>query len=214
MMGDESRRRHVLGWIARRSLRQIVLAVGAVILLASGAFGGLRQAEPDQRGALTLGEPRDAAPVRLTVKGVYWADDLGEAIGPSDFGRYLLVIADVSSGHDASLDSFVVRETLRLNRLDQLAKNTLSRVPVPSEDADPQVIVTDDRVRLAELGPGLTYEVAFIWEQQISEPLPTSIELQTWSHQFRQSSLDDQENWFGRSPDATGRFAVTKFGAS
>ena len=214
-MTGETRGERVRGWLAARSFRQIVFAVGAVILLLSGAFGGLSQTEPDdERAALTVDEPHLSEPIRLTVKRVAWSDDLGEVLGPSEFGRYLLVIADVSTNQDRSVDSFVVRETLRMQGLKGLAKSQLSKDPVRSEDADPQVIVTADRTRLSEIGPGLTYEVAFVWEQKKSEPLPDTIDLLTRSHQFRRSSLDDQENWFGSSDDAIGTFTVAKFGES
>lgn len=203
-----------VAWLAARSLRQLVLAVAAVVVLASGAFGGLRQAEPDQRDALVLGKPVVAEPFRITVKGVYWADDLGEVIGASDFGRYLLVVADVSTTQNASVDGFVVREALRLKGLDAFAGTTTDNRPVASEDADPQVIVTEDRVRLSELGPGLTYEVAFIWEQKLSQPLPRAVDLMTRVHGFRESTLDGQENWFDSADGSVGRFPLTKFGAS
>lgn len=214
MTGEPTWRRWVVAWLAARSVRQLVLMAGALVLLVSGAFGGLRQAEADDRDRLAVGEPHLAEPIRLTVKGVYWADDLGETIGPSDYGRYLLVIADVSTNQANSVDSFVVRETLRIKGLQKLATSEIRDVPVASEDADPRVIVTEDRVRLSEIGPGLTYEVAYIWEQKTSEPLPTSVEMLARSHQFRQSSLDTQQNWFGISDDAIGTFPVTEFGAS
>jgi len=214
MTGEPGRLRRTIGWLAARSLRQLLLAVGAVVLLASGAFGGLRQAEPDARDALVAGEPHLSEPINLTIKRVAWSDDLGEVIGPSEFGRYLLVVADVSSNQDRSVDAFVVKEALRFAGLEGFATSQLTREPVRSEDAEPQVIVTDDRTRLGELGPGLTYEVAFIWEQRTTEPLPTTAELLTRVHGFRQSSLDDQENWFDVADDATGRFPVTEFGAA
>ncbi|MET0450043.1 MAG: hypothetical protein ABW004_16640 [Aeromicrobium sp.] len=209
-----TRRGRTVAWLAARSLRQLVLAAAAVIVLVSGAFGGLRQAEPDARDALVLDEPQVAQPFTITVKGVSWADDLGEVIGPSDFGRYLLVIADVSSTQENSVDGFVVHEALRLKGLEELAGSENDDRPVASEDADPRVIVTEDRVKLSELGPGLTYEVAFIWEQKLSEPLPRTVDLVARVHGFRQSSLDEQENWFDSADGATGRFRVTKFGES
>lgn len=214
MTEEPTWRRRTMAWLAARSLRQLVLAAAAVVVLASGAFGGLRQAEPDQRDALVLDKPHVAEPFTITVKGVFWADDLGEVIGASDFGRYLLVIADISSTQDASVDKFVVHESLRLKGLDELAGTEIDDRPVASEDADPRVIVTEDRVALSELGPGLTYEVAFIWEQKLSEPLPKSVDLVARVHGFRKSSLDDQENWFDSADGAVGRFPLTKFGES
>jgi len=214
MTEEVTRSARVRSWLAGRSLRQILLAVGAVILLVSGAFGGLKQAEADQRDTLEAGRPHLSEPIDLTIKRVAWSDDLGEVIGPSEYGRYLLVIADVSSNQDRSVDGGVVREALRFTGLQGFSASQVDTDPVRSEDAEPQVIVTDDRTRLDGLGPGLTYEVAFIWQQQASEPLPTSVRLLTRSHGFRQGTFDDAEGWFDIADDAVGRFPVTEFGAS
>ncbi|MET0931105.1 MAG: hypothetical protein ABWX74_16410 [Aeromicrobium sp.] len=214
MTEEPTWRDRTLAWLAARSLRQLLLALGAVIVLASGAFGGLKQAEADEREALVVDKPFVAEPFRMTVKGVFHADDLGEVLGASDVGRYLLVIADISSTQSTSVDAWVVREAVRLKGLDGLARSEIDDRLVPSEDADPQVIVTEDRVRLTELGPGLTYEVAFIWEQKLSEPLPETVDLVARVHGFRASTLDGQLNWYDSADGSVGRFSLTRFGAS
>lgn len=217
MTGERTRRERLTEWLAARSVRQLVLAAGAVVLLVSGLFGGLREAEADADVPVTKlvsDRPHLAEPIRMTIKRVAWSEDLGEAIGPSEFGRYLVVIADVSTDQQDSVDSYVVPQSLRLTGLENLRKRQFDGRAVRSEDAEPRVLVTDDRVPLGEIGPGLTYEVAFIWEQKLSEPLPASVRLMARAHGFRQSSIDDQLAWFDVVDDAAGTFPVSQFGAA
>lgn len=207
-------RQRFVQWLAARSVRQLLLATGAVALLVSGAFGGLRQAQADELQTLVAGRPHVAEPIRLTVKSVRWTEDLGEAIGPSEVGRYLVVLADVSSDQQDSVPASVVSESLRLSGLRDVAQAPFSTEVGPSEDAVPRVLVTADRVRLSELGPGLTYEVAFVWEQRTSEPVPTTVGLLARAHGFRADSIDGQLGWRDVVDDATGRFPVTELEAS
>lgn len=214
MTGEVARRGRILTWLAARSVRQLVLAVGAVVLLISGAFGGLAQAEPDQRPRLVVDKPHTSAPFDITIKGVRWSEDLGEVIGPSDFGRYLLVFADVSTDEDMSIEASIVGEALRIQGLKGFRKSRYSMDKVRSEYPAPRLVVAEDQVDLSELGPGLTYEVAFIWEQRLSEPLPSSVSLVSRTQQFRQSRLEEGSFWFDVTDDAVGRFPVTKIGDS
>lgn len=210
-VGEQTRRLTLAQWLAGRSLRQLALGAGAVVLLVSGLFGGLRHAEADEPDKLAAGKPHLSTPVDLTIKSVRWSDDLGEAIGPSEIGRYLVVIADVSTDQQNSVDSSVVKDSLRLTGVDGLAEDPRA---VPARVARPRVLVTDDRVPLAEVGPGLTYEVAFIWEQMSTEPVPSEIGLLTRSHSLRRGYVDSRVTWFDPVDDAVGTFPVTELGAS
>lgn len=205
---EDTNRRTVVQWLAARSMRQLALGAGVVVLLVSGLFGGLRQAQAEEPDKLALGKPHLSEPVNLTVKSVRWSDDLGEAIGPSEFGRYVVVIADVSTDQENSVESSVIRESLGLTGVDGLAE---APGAVPARTAEPRVLVTEDRVPLAEVGPGLTYEVAFIWEQKTSEPVPTEVGLVTRSHSLRPGYVDGRVAWFDPVDDAVGTFPVTEF---
>ena len=199
--GKDTPRSTVVQWLAARSVRQLALGVGVVVLLLSGLFGGLRQAGAEEPDTLAVGKPHLSEPVNLTVRSVRWSDDLGEAIGPSEFGRYLVVIADVSTDQENSVDSSVIKDSLGLTGVDGLAEG-------------PRVLVTEDRVPLAEVGPGLTYEVAFIWEQKTTEPVPTEVGLVTRSHTLRRGFVNSAVAWFDPVDDAVGTFPVTELGAS
>ncbi len=214
MTGERAQRQRVSQWLAARSVRQLLLGAGAVVLLVSGLFGGLRRAETDERPRLVLDQAHQSAPLDITVKRVLWSDDLGEVIGPSEFGRYLLVFADVSTDEDTAINVSVVKEALRFQGLEGFRRSQSDSREARSEEADPRVLVTEDQVDLSVLGPGLTYEVAFIWEQRKAESLPSTAGLITRSHQYRQSSLEEESDWFDATDDAVGRFPVTELDAS
>ncbi len=75
---------------------------------------------------------------------------------------------------------------------------------VPSLEAKPSVYVLADGTSMSALPPGLTYELVYIWEQRGSEPVPEKLKLASRSHTWRQSSLDEQMNWFDETVDAVG----------
>lgn len=204
----------VWAWVSRRSIRHLLLGVGAVALLVSGVFGGLRQAPPEPLTTLAAGKPHSATPFEITITKVSWATDLGESFDPPELGRFLVVFAEIRTDQDRSVDSFVVKEALRIRGLPDFAKSDVDQDPVDSDDADPLVVVATDRVPLGGIGPGLTYEVAYIWQQDDAQPLPASVEVQAYEHGFRRSSLDGQENWFDSTPEAIGTFPVTELKAA
>lgn len=210
MAGGALWRIHVLPFVAGRSLRQIILAAGAVMLLASGLFGGLERAEPDKLETVKVGQTIDTGPFDLTVTKVGWAKQLGGEFRESEIGRYVVVYATVTSTEENTVDGFVIREALRIRGLDDFAVNVGTDDLVASEKADMNVVSVTDEARIDYLNPGLTYDVEYVWEQSDAKPLPSSIELTFYGHGFRQSNIDEQENWFDRFEVATGSFPVTE----
>lgn len=201
-------------WLLARSLRQLVLGAGAVLLLVSGLFGGLARA--DDAGDLepmTVGREVHLEPFDLTVEKAVWATDLGEPLGEAEGGRWLLVFGTVSTNQTAEVDAFVVKELLRVSGLEGFSERvpTFDDDVVPSEDAEPRVVVRDDQVDLGALHPGLEVEVAFIWKQSAAEPLPTELELVGFEHGFRTSSIDEQQNWFDLSEKAVATVPLTEY---
>ncbi len=203
-------RNHVVPFIATRSLRQLVLGAGALLLLVSGLFGGLGRAEPDDLSVLKAGRTVETEPFDVTVTEVGWSTDLGESLGESELGRFMVVYATIRSTEKHSVDGFVLQEAVRLRGLDGFGKRPYSDELVASDTATPTLVSRDDQVNLDVLNPGLTYDVAYIWEQSADQALPSDVDVSVYDHSFRQSSLDDQENWFDSSVSATGRFSVTE----
>ena len=211
MSGRTLLRSHLLPFIATRSLRQLVLGTGALLLLVSGLFGGLARAEPDELDTLVAGRTVETAPFDITVTKVGWATDLGEVLGESEVGRFLVVYATITSTEKQSVDGFVLGEAVRLQGLKGFVKSPAGGDElVASDEARPNLVVRDDQVTFDVLNPGLTYDVAYIWEQNAEAPVPSTVDVTVYDHGFRQSSIDDQENWFDSSVMATGAFSVTE----
>lgn len=211
MSGRTVWRSHVARFLAARSLRQLILGAGALLLLVSGLFGGLDRAEPEELATLVAGRTVETAPFDITVSKVGWTTDLGEELGKSEVGRFFVVYATITSTEKHSVDGFVLRESVRLRGLKDFAKRQSSADElVASESADPRLVARDDQVAIDVLNPGLTYDVVYIWEQAGNSPVPSTVDVTVYDHGFRQSSLDDQENWFDRSVLCTGVFPVTE----
>ena len=187
----------------------MLLMAGAVVLLVSGLFGGLRDAPVEAAEPLVVGRAHDAAPFTLTVERARWTSDLGE-IGKTERGRYLVVIVKVRTDADRSVDLSVLQQALALKDLAGMYAAMGGDKIVPSEKAKPSVYVLADGTRMSALTPGLTYELAYVWEQRQSEPLPAELSVASRSHTWRQSSLDDQMNWFDETIDAVGTVPVTE----
>jgi hypothetical protein len=208
-MSGEGWRGHVASWWLARSIRQMVLMAGAVVLLVSGLFGGLREAPVEAAEPLAVGRSHEAAPFTLTVERARWTSDLGE-IGKTERGRYLIVIVKVRTDADRSVDSSVLQEGVALQGIDGIYAALGGDKITASEQAKPSVYVLADGVRMSSLPPGLTYELAYVWEQNGSEPVPAELSVASRSHTWRQSSLDDQMNWFDATIDAVGTVPVAE----
>lgn len=211
MSGRTLWRSHLLPFIATRPLRQLVLGAGALLLLVSGLFGGLARAEPDEIETLKAGRTVETAPFDVTVTRAGWTTDLGETLGKSEVGRFLVVYATIRSTEKQSVDGFVVGEAIRIRGLKGFPKYQGDADElVVSDEAKPKLVVRDDQVTMDALNPGLTYELAYIWEQTDDAPVPRTVDLTVYDHSFRQSSLDEQENWWDTFEMATGSFPLTE----
>lgn len=187
----------------------MILMAGAVVLLVSGLFGGLRDAPVEAAEPLVVGSPHEAAPFTLTVERARWTSDLGE-IGKTERGRYLIVIVTVRTDADRSVDLSILQQAVALQNVAGVYNAMDGDKIVASEKAKPAVHVLADGTRMSALPPGLTYELAYVWEQNGSEPVPTELSVASRAHTWRQSSLDDQMNWFDETIDAVGTVPVTE----
>lgn len=187
----------------------MILMAGAVVLLVSGLFGGLREAPVEAAEPLKVGSPHKAEPFTLTVDRARWTSDLGE-IGKTERGRYLIVIVKVRTDADRSVNLGVLQQALALQSAKGIYNSMGGDKIVASEKAKPSVHALPDGTRMSVLPPGLTYELAYIWEQKASEPVPAKLSVASRSHTWRQSSLDDQMSWFDETIDAVGTVPVTE----
>lgn len=191
------------------TLRQTLLAIASVVVLASGLFGGLATAKTSGPAGLEAGEKVHAEPLDLTVERIRWTDDLGLEEEPR--GRYIGLVATLKNTSDHPVYAQQIRESLRLHGLDGVFQTTTTPDETgPSHTAVPRVLVLADTSDLSAAAPGLKYEVVFVWDQAKDEPVPTEAVVSALSYTWRQSTLDDQFMWFDPAVSHEGVIAIEK----
>lgn len=191
------------------TLRQAVLAVAAVVVVASGLFGGLATATPDGPKELTARKTVAAAPFDLTIERVRWLSDLGDD-EPDPNRRYIGVVARITNTSDHPVYIGDARRTLRLLDADGIHPSSRSDETAPSIEVDPTVTVLADGSTLSAAPPGLAFEVVFLWEQSTAVDPPASVDLAVRAQTWRQSSLDDQHLWFDPTVTHEGPISVSE----
>ncbi|GIG40059.1 hypothetical protein [Cellulomonas phragmiteti] len=180
--------------VARRVLDQPLRrigVVGAIVLLATtAAFGGLEEQTQDGPEVLEAGTPVEVAPFELTVHRVVWTGDLPGQRLSDDGNRWVGVVATVRNTSDAGVLGVTLRDALTLSGVQGLVQ-----APVDIGVTASAVVVLEDASPLSPVQPGLTYEAAFLFEQDGSVAPPTSVDVQLQQHTWRAGSLDPELVW-------------------
>lgn len=171
--------------MARRALDQPLRRIGiggAVVLLAvTAAFGGLREQTQDGPEALVLDVPVEVAPFELTVHRVVWTTELPGQYLSDKTNRWVGVVATVRNTTDAGVLGNTLADALTLADVDGLVPRPGSVAPGVVASS---IALLEDGSSLNPVQPGLSYEAAFLFEQDGSVPPPTSatvlVQRQTW----------------------------------
>lgn len=166
----------VVGRVRAQPRSRLTAAAGAVVLAVSAPFGGLGQVPLDERvRAAEPGEAVDAAPFRLTFQEALAVDEVPDVVTPDVEGNHLMVVlAEVTNDSDSWVYA-----------------NLLSPVPRSSPQSRVIVVLDDDLAptgfastyhaeddtRFSTVNPGLTYDVAIVWEfaGAVPDELPLGI---------------------------------------
>src|SRR5688572_30446191 len=95
------------------SFRQALLLVGAVVLLVSGAFGGLEKATPDELATVKAGKKTTVAPFTVTIDRARWVKRLSSQM-TSERGRYLVIVATIRSDEKTAVTSGTLSASIRI----------------------------------------------------------------------------------------------------
>lgn len=135
------------------------------------------------------------APFDLTVTRATHAVSLTDAIPDSSYGRYLLVFAELTNTTDEPVTRAAIAESVRLVDVEGLV-DYFDGAPIEDPAAaEPQLIHALDSTRLGFIGPGMTYSVAFLWEQAGTAAAPPELDLELVAHTWRRSTLDRSWIW-------------------
>lgn len=209
--------RGFVDWLTERPFRQVMYGAGTVALLVSGAFGGLDRTEGGKVAGIEIGKELDAAPVVLTITRVGTGPEYGPP-PPPDGGyrrsikagqgfRLVWVEAQLRNDTDRTVGSGPLRAVLGIQapKLWDATKGKggaiEDNVELQSKDGSPRFVPTEAFLVLpaydlfASASPKLTYPVAFVWKQSLTEPEPTRVTLvvnrQTWRQDWLQPALMD-----------------------
>lgn len=182
--------------VARRALDQPLRRVGIVgaiaILAVTAAFGGLQEQMQDGPEVLTVDTPVEVAPFELTVHRIVWTTALPDQYLSDDGNRWVAVAATVRNTSDSGLLRETLLDALTLDDVDGLVQEP--SVLVPGVRAT-SIASLEDGSSLSPVQPGLTYEAAFLFEQDGSIAPPTSATVRLLQHTWRQGSLDPSVGW-------------------
>ena len=202
-----------------------------VVLLVSGLFGGLREVDTDPAGTVTAGVPVETEPLTVTVEDAYWVTAFPEAatsgastdssdgdrrIYPDEptRGRFVVVEATVLNTSDETVDYDVLREAVSLDGAQGFVTSRDAAL-VPAAKARPTYVYPMPEKRIfGTAQPGVTYTVAYLWDQSAAVPLPERLTVAVNGHTWREDTLDFHLGWKDPAVEATGPFAVPERRAS
>lgn len=177
---------------------------GAVALLAvTAAFGGLRAQTEDGPEVLAVETPVEVAPFEVAVHRVVWTTDLPGQYLSAEGNRWVGVVATVRNTSDAGVLGGTLRDALTLADVDGLVSEPGEHGVTPTS-----VALLDDGSSLNPVQPGLTYEAAFLFEQDGSAAPPTSATVLLQQHTWRRGSLDPTFAWSDPTTTLRGELPV------
>lgn len=149
-------------FVQARPRTQKVTALGAVALLATAPFGGLREVEPSPPTSVQVGQTFRLGPFEVEVRKARTTTDLSGVVpgGEPEPGRqFLLLDLEVTNAGDRMEYAHVLRRAL------ELPDAAIIDDPATGFD-DPTTYITADSSRLTELQAGLSYPVTVIYQQE------------------------------------------------
>ena len=180
-----------------RPLMHIVYAALAVILLVSAPLGGLQTAASKEPSEFTAGTLRSVPPYEIAISKVVMTqsvgDDLPELEGTA---AYLLVAGKVrnplaETPWVSSLDPLVT-----LEGVPGLMRGLYSDKAATDEwQAVPAIHVVQDGQLLGAPGPGLTYDVAFIFKVTDRAAVGPDITVVTRALTYRENFVEGGYWW-------------------
>ena len=200
-------------WLADRPFQHYAYAVGAVLLALTGIFGGLRTVDTTV-APLAGGRPVTAAPLTITITRTSWTTNLGPP-GKAPAGqRFLTVAGTVRNDTATSVGSDVLGRAVHLQGVPDVYQDSFGDDVGASESASPWgIFVTQDSTRLAYVGPGLTYQAAWVFRQKDTQPAPTSVTVEVDGHTFRADTIDGTMKWLDPAAVATGTLPMKAAGS-
>lgn len=192
--------------VARRLLDQPLRRIGAggalLLLAVTAASGGLQEQTQDGPEVLVADARVEVAPFELTVHRVVWTTDLPGQYLTGTGNRWVAVVATVRNTSDAGVLGGTLRDALILADVDGLVE-----APGTAGEATSVALLADGS-SLNPVQPGLTYEAAFLFEQDGSVAPPAAATVLLRRQTWRAGSLDPTVTWWDPTTTLRGELEV------
>lgn len=183
------------------SPQRIGLLLAVALLALVGALGGLdavEAVETPQTPVVAVGETIKAKPFEVTVRRARHFNELKPALYAQEGYRYLVVSLDVTLRNDRYVHALDLKTAVEV---DAVGLKTVTYGGT-SRPEDPVVLRGMDSLGLRTLQPGLTTSTIFVWQQEVSTPIPDTVTITLSAQTWRKSSLDSSWRWFDPTPVA------------
>jgi len=190
------RRARAREFVANRSVTQRLGVVGAVLVLGTAPFGGLRSASEQAVVPLELDQRIDVGPFHVTLDSVRQVGDLSPAVEAQEDGSRLLVVRiEVTNHTDRAEQAALVA--------DAFSGAHTGFVPWEDQEDPLRVFDRNDAVEVPGseyVNPGQTYEWALVLKQEPGTDLDR-LELAVTGYHFETEDPGtlDPDRWV---PDA------------
>lgn len=190
--------------LARRtSGRQRVGAGVAAALLVTAPFGGLKAAEAPEADRLVAGKSFEVGPYDVTIRNVVTVGDLAPSIEPEQAGGRLLALrATVTNPGDRPEFAVLVTRAFTVEGAGLVAPQ--------GGESPAQLVSVEDGQSISVINPGLTYDVAIVFEQEQGwAEQPVTVAVDGYEFQEQDALTLDPQSWLDTDEVATrGRFDV------
>jgi hypothetical protein len=204
-MGDSRARRYVVGarsFAARTNGRQRLGAGAAAVLLVTAPFGGLRAAPDAGPERIAPKQEFEVGPYDVVLDRVVTVSDLKPQIEPEKPGdRLVVVVGTVHNPTDRPEYGTLLTRALSLRG---------AGVVAPEVGSTAQLVSVEDGQSISTINPGLTYQVAFVFEQEAGwTPRDVTVDVLGYTYQEEDPLTLDPESWLrGDEVAQSGRFPV------
>ncbi|WP_344139617.1 hypothetical protein [Luedemannella flava] len=174
------------------SLQRVIAGLGALAVLATVPFGGMKKAvdvHPD-RGLerLAVNQVYDAGPYKITITGARLLKDQPPLYATNKANRWVIILATVEVTADESRNDAATAIHLRgvagVPDMDGMLRN----------DAD-SVLVRSDLTVFYAAHPGMPEELVIGWEQDSKAAVPTEVDVLVTGRTYRMNTFNESMEW-------------------
>ncbi len=175
----------------------LAVALLGVVALAGG-WQAVEGVEGPETPKVAVGEKIVATPMEVTVRRARHFEELKPSLPRADGYRYLVVSLDLTLRHERYVSGVELAPAISLDAAG------LKTTPLRSGPKinDPSLLRGLDGLPARTYQPGLATSTIVVWQQALTEPIPTEVTITFAKQTWRQSVLDGGWGWYDPAPVA------------